>query len=160
MRNAFKNYPTNAALCNCVGEVLGQAGDAAGAMGEFRKAYLLSPNNPMPLLNAARVYQQLGQSVASEAHIREAMLRDNSLVLAYVDCAQLCLQTARGSAPTGGDEDTIAVDLKAQQAQRAEQHLERATSLCRHISEIADVFATKAIAKIHLDILETHGSSC
>lgn len=129
-------------------------------MGEFRKAYVMSPNSPMPLLNAARVYQQLGQSVASEAHIREAMLRDNSLVLAYVDCAQLCLQTARGPAPTAGGEGTPTVDFKAQQAQRAEKHLERATTLCRHISEIADVFATKAIARIHLDILESHGSSC
>lgn len=157
LKSAFKKFPENAALCNCIGEVLGQAGDAAGAMVEFRKAYLMSPNNPMPMLNAARVYQQLGQSVASEAHIREAMLRDNTLVLAYVDCAQLCLQAARGPAIGSAASDNCG--HKAAQAKKAEVYLEKAVTLCRHISEIADVFATKAIAKIHLDVLEQNSSS-
>lgn len=161
LRNASKRYPENAALGNCIGEVLGQAGDAAGAMAEFRKAYLMSPSNPMPLLNAARVYQQMGQSVASEAHVREAMLRDNTLVLAYVDCAQLCLQVARGSSASGGENvtDESASSLKTKKMKKADAYLEEAITLCRHISEVADVFATKAIAKIHFDILESSNCS-
>lgn len=160
LKNSFKSFPEHASLCNCIGEVMGQAGDAAGAMVEFRRSYLLCPNNPMPLLNAARVYQQLGQSVASEAHIREAMLRDNTLVLAYVDCAQLCLQAARGPAAGGScpAASEPATTYKSGQARRAEQYLEKGVTLCRHISEIADVFATKAIAKIHLDILEKNSN--
>ena len=159
LKSAYTKYPENAALCNCIGEVLGQSGDAAGALAEFRRAYIMSQNNPMPLLNAARVYQQMGQSVASEAHVREALLRDNTLVLAYVDCAQLCLQQiSRGSYNLSAEGDISEIEVleafKGNKAKEAYKYLDKALSLCRHISEVADVFATKVIAKIHFDVLE------
>lgn len=76
----------NAAVYNCLGAVLGQTGEATGALEAFKKSFTLSPHSPMPFLNAARVYQQLSQSDACEmSHLKEALRRDNTLVLAYVE---------------------------------------------------------------------------
>ena len=113
----------------------------------------MSPTSPLPLLNAARVYQQLGQSVASQTHIREALSRDSTMSLAYVDAAQLCLQATKSVSAFPGTELHESASWKLNKAREATLYLQSALKFCRHVSEVADVFATKTIALIHYDAL-------
>jgi tetratricopeptide (TPR) repeat protein len=128
---------------NSIGEVLGQSGDATGALVEFQRSSELIWGNPMPYLNAARIYQQLGQSSACEEHLKEALKRDSTLVLAYVDGAQLCLQASvgndRGSSALGRDR----MALRVASTKQASAFVNAALLLSRHISEVV-VSASKS----------------
>ena len=152
LKRASEKHPTNVSVFNCMGEVLGQSGDATGGLEAFRKAFEICPRHPMALLNAARVYQQMGQASSCEMHLREALLRDNTLVLAYVDCAQLCLQPQKVQASTLSEDLDDDVN-KLVGFKKADAYLKTALHLCRHISEVADVFATETIAILHRDTI-------
>jgi tetratricopeptide (TPR) repeat protein len=156
LKRAADRYADNAAVFNCLGEVLGQTGEATGALEAFQKSFRLSPSSPMPFLNAARVYQQLSQSDACETHLKEALRRDNTLVLAYVDCAQLCLQSkglrSSRAAVTANISDS-ATAARIVGPRKAQVYLDLALHLCRHISEVADVFASETIALVHMAAL-------
>ena len=74
-----------------VGELLAQAGDVVGAVGDFRKAARDSPAHPLPFLNAARVYSSLQQPRLARLHLERALMRDPTFSQTYTDMASVLL---------------------------------------------------------------------
>lgn len=113
-------------LLICSGEVHSQAGDMVNGLQCFRKANRLDKRNPLPFINAARTYQQLGQMTTASAHLDLAIALDPSLAMTRVDIAQNYMQSGR--------------------TDEALQMLEVAMSLARQVSEIRDVLTARSVA--------------
>ena len=120
----------------CKGELLSQFGDLVGAMSCFKKASKLDPRSPLPYLNAARTYQQVGQISTSKLHIEKALSIDPNLAMAHIDMSQLLMQS-------GKNDEAIST-------------LEKALELSRHMSEIKDVLIARKMAEAQV-ILEEEG---
>lgn len=129
-------YPRSEYLLLCQGEIFCQVGEAIGALKLFKKVSEMDPDHPLPYLNAARVYQQLGQQVQSLRHMRFALEADPTFSVARVDLAQHLLHLGHTEA--------------------AKQTLDSALSLARHVSEIKEVLTARAIATTQLE-LESRG---
>ena len=115
-------------LNNCLGDILAQAGDVVSALESYKRAASISPQHPLPYVNAARVYQQLNQQSLSSRHISKALALDESLALTKVDMAQNL--------------------LFAGQLEEALELLEQALGCAKHVSEIRDVLTAKAVANM------------
>eukprot|EP01041_Mallomonas_annulata_P000097 gene97-136_t len=64
LKKASLEHPRCENLQLCLGELAAQTGDVATSMTSFRKASFLCPSHPMPYLNAARTFLQLGFDLA------------------------------------------------------------------------------------------------
>jgi tetratricopeptide (TPR) repeat protein len=151
LQKGIKTFPDNVSLCVCYGEVLGQAGDPAGALKSYSDASAMEPNHPLPFLNASRVYQQLNQMQLCKKHMEKAFNLDKSLSLTLVDIAQFKLHEKRFSdqgeaavsSPSSEEEGMFFEDLSS------EEILETAVDVSRHVSEVIDVFTAKQIARFY-----------
>ena len=121
-------------LLACNGEVAAQAGDMVGSLRAFRRGHDRDPSHPLPLINAARVYSQLGQHNTAGRHLQRALAADCALSMARVDLAQNMLQAGR--------------PLEALTT------LRRALRLARHVSEIRDVLTANYIAQMQVELEE------
>lgn len=94
----------------------------------FHKAHLLDPFHPLPLINAARTYQQLGELQTALLHIQIAMQCDPDLAMTRVDYAQLLRQLHKI------EEAVVMID--------------EAYRMSRHVSEIKDVLVAKYVTQL------------
>ena len=129
-------YPRSEYLLLCQGEIFCQAGESVAALKLFKKVSEIDPDHPLPYLNAARVYQQLGQQLQSLRHMKLALNADPSFSVARVDLAQHCLHLGHTEA--------------------ALQTLDSSLRLARHVSEIKEVLTARSIATMQLE-LEARG---
>ena len=108
-------------------------------MTSFKKAAALDSRSPLPFINAARTYQQVGQLETAKRHLSRAFSLDSNLAMSHIDMCQLQLQSG--------------------QTEMALETLEKALLLSRHMSEIRDVLVAKQMALAQL-VLEEQGISC
>jgi len=147
LQRGIETFPDNVSLCVCYGEVLGQAGDPAGALKSYADASAMEPNHPLPYLNASRVYQQLNQMHLCKEHMAKAFGLDRSLSLTLVDIAQFKLHEKRfldqGEQSAVNTTDSFFEDMSS------EDILESALDFSRHVSEAIDVFTARQIARFY-----------
>lgn len=108
-------------------------------MYSFKKAFQLDSRSPLPLVNAARTYQQVGQIETAKRHIQRGLELDPRFAMSHIDSAQLQLMSG--------------------QTKVALETLEKALQYSRHMSEIRDVLVAREMALAQL-ALETKGISC
>jgi tetratricopeptide (TPR) repeat protein len=130
-------FPKSNVLLLCSGEVHSQCGDMARSIKLFQQAagetFRENVNenkdddwsHPLPWVNAARTYQQLGQLSAAQSHLSRALALDPSLAMTRVDEAQLHRQQ--------GD------------INRAVVAIEEAMQRSRQVSEIRDVLTARYV---------------
>lgn len=128
MEEGLKKYPHSSILLLCAGEIHSQCGDMTKSIKLFHKAHLLDPLHPLPLINASRTYQQLGELQTALQHIETAVQCDPDLAMTRVDYAQLLRQLNR-------IEDAVAM-------------IEQGYNLARHVSEIKDVLVAKYVTQL------------
>ena len=116
----------------CYGEILSQAGDAVGGILAFRKCAIIDPYNPLPFINTARTFNQMGQPYLAMRHINRALELDDTYCMTFVDLAQVFLQQG--------------------QTKEALTHISKALQLARHVSEIRDVLTAQKIALIQEEL--------
>ena len=74
MKDGLKKYcPDSIMLLVCAGDIYAQAGDAGNAILLYELAYKQDPTFPLPLINAARVYQQLTRETTARSHLLRAV---------------------------------------------------------------------------------------
>ena len=108
-------------------------------MEAFKKAMRLDARSPLPYINAARTYQQVGQIENAKRHIHRGFDLDPRFAMGHIDLAQLQLQSG--------------------QSDCALETLEKALEYSRHRSEIKDVLIAREMALAQL-ALEARGISC
>ena len=94
--------------------------------------FRLDGTNPLPYINAARTYLQLGQVTSAFKHLKHGLLLDADLPMSHLDLAQLYLQTGN---------TTMALST-----------LDEALKLAKHMSEIRDVLVAKRMATAQLQL--------
>eukprot|EP01035_Chromulina_nebulosa_P018693 gene18693-24449_t len=129
-------------LYMCLGELVSQTGDMVQALNHFKRAHELDRYNPMPFVNASRVYQQLSYTSQIEKHINKAISLDPTLTMTYVDISQVCLSNG--------------------QTDKCLSMLSKALRLARHVSEIKDVLTAQAVGKLtrQLEDLKIYLPTC
>jgi len=129
-------------LYMCLGELVSQTGDMVQALNHFKRAHELDRYNPMPFVNASRVYQQLSYTSQIEKHINKAISLDPTLTMTYVDISQVCLSNG--------------------QTDKCLSMLSKALQLARHVSEIKDVLTAQAVGKLtrQLEDLKIYLPTC
>jgi tetratricopeptide (TPR) repeat protein len=125
LEDGLKECPNSVILLLCSGEVHSQCGDMVKSIKMFRRASLLEAGHPLPWVNAARTYQQLGQLDAANAHVAVALALDPSIAMTRVDHAQLLRQSERM------EEAVTTIDI--------------ALTLARQVSEIRDVMTARYV---------------
>lgn len=118
----------------CFGEILSQAGDTVGGLLTFHKCSLMDPSHPLPFVNTARTFNQMGQAELALKHLHHALDLDPLYCMTHVDFAQTSLQQGH------------TVEALAQ--------IDTALSLAKHVSEIRDVLTARHIAVIQLELEE------
>ena len=113
-----------------LGEIISQTGDAMAALQLYQRVALLDPGNPLPYLNASRIYQQIKLQKEAYTHMQLAIQIDDQLSMTQVDLAQYYLHSG--------------------QVQLAMQTLEEAFVSARHVSEIKDVVTARTVAVTRL----------
>ena len=102
----------NAILLVCCGEVYSQAGDVVNALDCFRRAHAAAPLNPLPFINAARTYQQLGQLHTAKQHLCAALRLDGSMAMVRVDLAQNSLLGGNAAPALGLLDEALQLALQ------------------------------------------------
>ena len=125
LEEGLELYPHAVILLLCAGEVHSQCGDMVKSIKMFRKASLLEAGHPLPWVNAARTYQQLGQLDAAKAHIQVALSLDPTVAMTRVDHAQLLRQCEKMA------EAVESIDI--------------ALDLAKQVSEIRDVMTARYV---------------
>jgi tetratricopeptide (TPR) repeat protein len=115
-----------------MGEIQTQIGDAVGALKWFKRAHRIDPFNPLPYVNAGRVYQQLKQNTLGLNHLSLAAAADPNFAMTRVELAQHYLHLGR-------TEDAL-------------RYLDGALELARHVSEIKDVLTGRKVALLQLEL--------
>jgi Tfp pilus assembly protein PilF len=107
-------------------------GDSIGGLLIFKKCARIDPTHPLPFVNSARTFTQMGQFDLAIAHIARALELDVSYCMTYVDLAQVHLQR-------GHTREALVL-------------IEKALVLARHVSEIRDVLTSQRIAATQLEL--------
>jgi tetratricopeptide (TPR) repeat protein len=136
LEEGLDQLPNSMILLLCTGEVHSQCGDMVKAIKMFHKASLLQAGHPLPWVNAARTYQQLGQLTAATSHIEVALALDPSLAMTRVDKAQLLRQAG------------------SQFEKEAVQNIDCALDLARQVSEIRDVMTARYVTLLQQSLQE------
>ena len=139
LEEGLSEHPNSVTLLICSGEVHSQAGDMVKALKSFKRAHALDGRNPLPYVNAARTYQQLGQYSTASHHLELAIALDPALSMTRVDVAQNHSHEGR--------------------TQEALDMLQTALLLARQVSEIRDVLTAINVTKMQL-ALEKKGLYC
>ncbi|CAE7465064.1 unnamed protein product, partial [Symbiodinium microadriaticum] len=174
LQRGAKRYPHDASMQICLGEVLGQAGNPAGALKAYALAAEVEPTHPMPYLNASKLYQQMNQLELAKVHMRKALRVDSSLAITLVDIAQFKIHESRRgnvvSAPVElpaaeGAQTVVSVPAVTHadyliNSASAAAILDSALDQSRHVSEIIDVFTAKKIAGFYSELQESGLAPC
>ena len=176
LQRGARRYPGDASLQICLGEVLGQAGNPAGALKAYSLAAEIEPTHPMPYLNASKLYQQMNQLDLARTHMRKALRVDSSLAITLVDIAQFKIhESRRGSVMPSSTQLSVDADhsVAACHVAASVSHadylinsasattiLDSALDQTRHVSEIIDVFTAKKIAGFYMELQESGLAPC
>ena len=107
-------------------------GDAMASLQYYKQASTLDPYNPLPYLNASRVYQQIKLHSESFRHMQLALHIDNQFSMAKVDLAQYYLHIG-----------ALEMSLST---------LDEALQLAKHVSEIKDVLTAKIMTLTQINL--------
>lgn len=132
IKEGLEHHPSAPYMLLCLGEIYSQTGDAVAALAAFKKAHEIDCYNPLPYLNAARVYQQIKQPKIAFQHMQIAIQIDPALAMTKVDLAQQYLHSGR--------------------TEEALKTLESALVLARHVSEIRDVLTARTVALMQVQL--------
>uniref|UniRef100_A0AAV1VL76 Rhodanese domain-containing protein n=1 Tax=Peronospora matthiolae TaxID=2874970 RepID=A0AAV1VL76_9STRA len=136
-KEASKKFPDSAEVHLFHGEVEADQGNYADAMRHFLTAWELSPQCPLPFLNAGRVYVSTNDPMRAIAHFQQALTVDPRCSSAHLDIAQVLFAQGRTS--------------------EAFEHFERAAACCRFLPEVEEACACQEMAKMQLKVTEILG---
>lgn len=135
--DAVKAFPHSPEVHLFQGEVLADQGNYADAMKHFLEAFELSPACPLPFLNAGRVYVSTNDPMRAIAHFEHALAIDPRCSSAHLDIAQVLFAQGR--------------------TDEAFAHFDTAATCCRFLPEVEEVCASRAMAKMQLQVTEILG---
>jgi len=130
IEKAYERYPENIEVLLFYGEILTQVGNFKKALELYQSAAAISPECPLPFVNAGRAYISLNDNGLAKAHFARAIQIDKFCSSAYLDLGQLLLNK-------GDDGGALGCYKKAAQC-------------ARYLSEVQEALACQTIAESHL----------